>query len=248
MATTGKEYQQELEELAKRESHLRARTATLAAEEAETRKALEAGSEEKRSKLGNALDAMKKRYFQRLLRGRGVKVLAPRLVGVEERTLGKVTTIPKIVQRNLNEIEIQPAQKNYSYVRILYDTFANQYFYEVIEPKLLEEEAEVLEVLKEILVESLELLEDAAPAAKERYLRRDDDRHAGRGHFMRRRQHPLLHLPSEVRKHPEQSQVRHRRGARLVRRLARPEVREAHLRRPAGARRARAGRDPAPGA
>jgi len=172
MATTGKEYQQELEELAKRESHLRARTATLAAEEAETRKALEAVSEEKRSKLGNALDAMKKRYFQRLLRGRGVKVLAPRLVGVEERTLGKVTTIPKIVQRNLNEIEIQPAQKNYSYVRILYDTFANQYFYEVIEPKLLEEEAEVLEVLKEILVESLELLEDAAPAAKERYLRR----------------------------------------------------------------------------
>src|SRR3990172_6926516 len=91
MATTGKEYQQELEELAKRESHLRARTATLAAEEAETRKALEAVSEEKRSKLGNALDAMKKRYFQRLLRGRGVKVLAPRLVGVEERTLGKVT-------------------------------------------------------------------------------------------------------------------------------------------------------------
>ena len=92
--------------------------------------------------------------------------------GVEDSTLGKVTTIPKIVQKNLNEIELVPILKNYSYVRILYDTMANEYFYEVIEPKLLEEEDELLEVLKEILVESLELMEDATPASKEQYLRR----------------------------------------------------------------------------
>ncbi|TLZ72143.1 MAG: secretion system protein E [Methanobacteriota archaeon] len=128
--------------------------------------------EAKRSKINAALDSIKKRYFQRLLGNRGVKVLAPRVSGVEESTLGKVTTIPKIVQRNLNEIELQPILKNYSYVRILYDTMANEYFYEVIEPKLLEEEEELLEVLKEILVESLELMEDATPQAKEQYLRR----------------------------------------------------------------------------
>src|SRR5207249_8334385 len=99
------------------------------------------------------------------LGNRGVKVLAPRVSGVEDATLGKVTTIPKIVQKNLNEIELQPILKNYSYVRVLYDTMANEYFYEVIEPKLLEEEDELLEVLKEILVESLELMEDATVQA-----------------------------------------------------------------------------------
>src|SRR3990170_1122660 len=90
----------------------------------------------------------------------------------EEAALGKVTTIPKIVQRNMNEIEIQPILKNYSYVRILYDTLANEYLYEAIEPKLLEEESELLDVLKEIIVENLEMVEDEARAQKENYLRR----------------------------------------------------------------------------
>ncbi len=172
MASTGKDYQQELETLTAQEATLRARTARLQTEQEQAKKMLAQVEEARRSKINEALDSIKKRYFHRLLGGRGVKVLAPRVSGVEETTLGKVTTIPKIVQRNLNEIEIQPILKNYSYVRILYDTMANEYFYEVIEPKLLEEEEELLEVLKEILVESLELLEDATPVAKEQYLRR----------------------------------------------------------------------------
>ncbi len=172
MASTGKDYQAELETLTAQEAALRAKTVQLEAEREQAKKMLAEVEEARRSKINEALDSIKKRYFQRLLGGRGVKVLAPRVSGVEETTLGKVTTIPKIVQKNLNEIEIQPILKNYSYVRILYDTMANEYFYEVIEPKLLEEEEELLEVLKEILVESLELLEDAAPAAKEQYLRR----------------------------------------------------------------------------
>src|SRR6266704_1508659 len=126
----------------------------------------------KKSSTFAALDSIKKRYFNRLLGDKGIKVKSPKVSSVEETSLGKVTTIPKIVQRNLNEIELQPILKNYSYVRILYDTMANEYFYEVIEPKLLEEEEELLEVLKEILVESLELMEDATPQAKEQYLRR----------------------------------------------------------------------------
>ncbi|MBI4416318.1 MAG: type II/IV secretion system ATPase subunit [Euryarchaeota archaeon] len=128
--------------------------------------------EKKRNAIFAALDSIKKRYFHRLLGSKGVKVLAPRVKGVEEATLGKVTTIPKIVDPNLHEIEVQPILPNYSYVRVLYNTMVNEYFYEVIEPKLIEEEEELLEVLKEILVESLELVEDVNPKEKETYLRR----------------------------------------------------------------------------
>src|SRR3990170_4405982 len=119
-----------------------------------------------------ARDSIKKRYFHRLLGGRGVKVLAPKVSGVEEATLGMVTTIPKLVDQNLQEIEIAPIVQNYSYVRVLYNTMVNEYFYEVIEPKLMEEESDLLEVLKEILVENLELLEDAGRKERDTYLRR----------------------------------------------------------------------------
>src|SRR6266496_4075447 len=119
-----------------------------------------------------AFDSAKRRYLTKLLGEKGVKVKAPKVSSIEETTLGKITTIPKIVRRNMNEIEIQPILKNFSYVRILYDTMANEYFYEAIEPKLLQEESELLEVLKEILVENLEMLEDADKEQKQNYLRK----------------------------------------------------------------------------
>src|SRR3989441_1533355 len=130
------------------------------------------GMDEKKSSTAAALDSIKKRYFTRLLGDKGIKVKSPKVSSVEETSLGKITTIPKIVQRNMNEIEIQPILKNFSYVRILYDTMANEYFYEAIEPKLIEEESELLDVLKEILVENLEMLDDADRPRKENYLRR----------------------------------------------------------------------------
>src|SRR2546427_12855769 len=172
MAAAGKETAQELQALSNKERKLKARTRALDSDREEAARMLAQVEDQKRAKIHSALDSLKKRYFSRLLGNRGVKILAPRVSGIEETTLGKVTTIPKIVQRNLNEIELQPILKNYSYVRVLYDTMANEYFYEVIEPKLLEEEDELLEVLKEILVESLELQDDATPATKEQYLRR----------------------------------------------------------------------------
>ena len=172
MASAGKETAQELQALSNKERKLKARTRALDSDREEASRMLAQVEDQKRAKIHSALDSLKKRYFSRLLGNRGVKILAPRVSGIEETTLGKVTTIPKIVQRNLNEIELQPILKNYSYVRVLYDTMANEYFYEVIEPKLLEEEDELLEVLKEILVESLELQDEATPASKEQYLRR----------------------------------------------------------------------------
>src|SRR5437870_12113090 len=130
---------------------------------------------DRKKKSRAALDSVKNRYLNKLLGDRGIKVKAPKVSSVEETSLGKITTIPKIVQRNMNEIEIQPILKNFAYVRILYDTMANEYFYEAIEPKLTQEESELLDVLKEILVESLELLDDAEKGQKEHYLRRQAD-------------------------------------------------------------------------
>ncbi len=170
--STDTEYAKELEDLEAKKAKTRARVARLDQEKEQAQKMLEEIEEKRRRTIFQALDSIKKRYFSRLLGDKGVKVKAPRVSGVEEATLGKITTIPKIAQKNMSEIEVQPILKNYSYVRILYDTLANEYFYEAIEPKLLEEESELLDVLKEIIVANLELLEDADRTEKETYLRR----------------------------------------------------------------------------
>src|SRR5437016_6164652 len=127
---------------------------------------------DRKKKSRAALDSVKNRYLNKLLGDRGIKVKAPKVSSVEETSLGKITTIPKIVQRNMNEIEIQPILKNFAYVRILYDTMANEYFYEAIEPKPIEEESELREVPTEIIVDTLEPLADGGRAQKENYLRR----------------------------------------------------------------------------
>jgi len=165
-------YQKELEELQRKEAETAARLEQLERERGEAAVMLSRLEARRRSALFQALDSLKRRYFSRLLWDKGIKILAPRISGIEDETLAKVTTIPKIVKPNMHEIEILPILKNFSYVRILYDTMANEYFYEVIEPKLLKEEEEVLEVLKEILVESLEMIEEEDPKARETYLRR----------------------------------------------------------------------------
>src|SRR5256712_9738445 len=126
----------------------------------------------KKSSTSAALDSIKKRYFNRLLGDKGIKVKSPKVSSVEETSLGKIQATPKTVEGNMKEIEFQPILKNFSYGRILYDTMANEYFYEAIEPKLIEEESELLDVLKEILVENLEMLDDADRPRKENYLRR----------------------------------------------------------------------------
>src|SRR5204863_356535 len=172
--STGKEIQQ-IEELNRRKAAQSSRVADLDRERSEAKQELDSIETNRKAAVFGALDSMKKRYFCRLLGDRGVKVKAPKVSSVVESSLGKITTIPKIVQRNMNEIEIQPILKNFAYVRILYDTMANEYFYEAIEPKLTEEESELLDVLKEILVENLELLDDAEKAQKENYLRRQAD-------------------------------------------------------------------------
>src|SRR3989304_1134457 len=235
--------QTQLQTLEEKEQQTKAKLARLDQERAAAQATLEHLEERKQSTLKVLLGRLRKRYLSRLLGAKAIKVKAAKTSGVDQSTLGKITTIPKIASRFLNEIEIQPILKNYSYVRILYDTLSSEYFYEVIEPKLLPEEEELLTVLKEILVESLELLPDATVPEKEKYLRRiveglprelniplrppavprdrrRHDRHERGGRLVRRGPRPLLHLPPEVRIHPVEPEVRDKRGARRVRRLA----------------------------
>jgi flagellar protein FlaI len=138
----------------------------------ETAAYLEAVEKKKKRKIGEALSSIKKGYISRLLGGKGIKILAPAVSGIKEETMGRVTTIPKLTARDVTEIEIQNIIDGYSYVRINYDTRANEYKYEAIEPKLLDEEVDILEVLKEVLVESLELIEEEDEEHQEAYLRR----------------------------------------------------------------------------
>src|SRR5947209_11814189 len=108
----------------------------------------------KKSSTFAALDSIKKRYFNRLLGDKGIKVKSPKVSSVEETSLGKITTIPKIVRPKMNELEIQPILKNFSYVRILYDTMANEYFYDANETKLIDEEAEIVDLIQPNHVDS----------------------------------------------------------------------------------------------
>src|SRR5438105_10657852 len=172
--STWKEIQQ-IEELNRKKAAQTSRVADLDRERNEAKQELDSIETNRKAAVFGALDSMKKRYFSRLLGERGVKVKAPKVSSVVESSLGKITTIPKIAQRNMNEIEIQPILKNFAYVRILYDTMANEYFYEAIEPKLTQEESELLDVLKETLVERLELLAVAEQVQKENYFSRQAD-------------------------------------------------------------------------
>ncbi|MCK5292048.1 MAG: type II/IV secretion system ATPase subunit [Thermoplasmata archaeon] len=110
--------------------------------------------------------------MSRLLGGKGIKILAPAISGIKEETMGRVTTVPKLTAKDVTEIELQNIVDGYSYVRINYDTRANEYKYEAIEPKLMAEEVDILEVLKEVLVESLEMIEEDDEEHREAYLRR----------------------------------------------------------------------------
>ena len=99
-----------------------------------------------------------------------VKIMLPR----EEtsRDLSKdITLIPKIVDMHVNEIEIEPVEEPYSYVRIKYDTIANEYLYEVIEPQLSDDEDEVLTAVRMTLIDKFRLVDKEEMDKREEILR-----------------------------------------------------------------------------
>ncbi len=101
-----------------------------------------------------------------------LKIMIPKEQLEKKEELQKdITLIPKIVDRHVNEIEVQPVEEPYSYVRIKYDTVSNEYMYEVIEPQLNDDEEELLHAVKRTLIDRFELVEDDDPKVKEKILR-----------------------------------------------------------------------------
>jgi len=100
----------------------------------------------------------------------------PVMVAVSKNEAGldmtSITEIPKIAEPNVDEVEIVPIKQNYAYVRIKYDNKTNEYLYEVIEPRLSDDERDVLALLKETLVASVERMTETKAEEKETTLRR----------------------------------------------------------------------------
>jgi len=167
-----KEMAEEIEQLKTIEKETEVKLKKLDDARTETAAYLEAVEKKKKRRIGEALTSVKKSYISRLLGNKGVKIRTPVVSGIKEETMGRITTIPKLTAKDLTEIEIQPTIEGFSFVRINYDTRANEYKYEAIEPKLMEEEIDILEVLKEVLVESLEMIEEEEEEYREAYLRR----------------------------------------------------------------------------
>jgi flagellar protein FlaI len=111
-------------------------------------------------------------YFNMLYKLRPKPVLIALSRNEAGIDMSKITDIPRIAETNVDEVELLPIKQNYSYVRIKYDNRANEYMYEVIEPKLTDDEKDVLSLLKETLVASVERMTEVESAEKEKYLRR----------------------------------------------------------------------------
>ncbi len=101
-----------------------------------------------------------------------IKVLVPKgAYGRASHEGEPVTPIPKIAEKHINEIEVMPIEEPYSYVRILYDSKANEYIYEAIEPPLSEEERDLVQVLKEAIIDGMEHVEAESLEERKEILR-----------------------------------------------------------------------------
>ncbi|MDX1534774.1 MAG: secretion system protein E, partial [Thermoplasmata archaeon] len=129
---------------------------------------------DKKKNVGKRLGAVqkaKRRAYQRMLGDKALKVKAPKGGGRQEVIAGAITPIPPVTNPNMREVELQPIVNNYSYVRILYDDLSNQHFYEVLEPQLTDEEEELLGVLKDLIIENLEMTAHMEDKQRESWLR-----------------------------------------------------------------------------
>jgi len=131
----------------------------------------EAEAEEKPKKKGGGAGFLAS-YFSVLYRMKPKPVMVALSKSEASVDMSKVTEIPKISEPNVDEVEIVPIKQNYAYVRIKYDNKANEYLYEVIEPRLSEDERDVLALLKETLIASVERMTETLSEEREKYLRR----------------------------------------------------------------------------
>ncbi len=81
-----------------------------------------------------------------------------------------ITPLPEIKSPSIKEIEVNPIEEPYSYVRILFDEVTSEYIYEVIEPPLTDDEKKILENIKSKLIEVLELKDFENDEERKEYL------------------------------------------------------------------------------
>ncbi|MEM0448379.1 MAG: type II/IV secretion system ATPase subunit [Methanomassiliicoccales archaeon] len=114
--------------------------------------------------------------YQKLLlriRNRPIRVRMPAKTSTGESL--SITEIPHIEDPNVEEVEVAQITPPYTYVRILYDNVSSEYTYEVIEPQLTEDEKELLTILKQALVMTLNLAQSEDVKGKESILREATD-------------------------------------------------------------------------
>ncbi len=114
-------------------------------------------------------DKIRTRVASLSAHGKPKKVYMPatKLAGGDEE---RVTKIPKISEEGVKEIELNPVNEPYTYVRIKYDNKSNEYIYEVIEPDLDEDEEALLHTVKERLIEDVELVNIEGEEERVKYL------------------------------------------------------------------------------
>jgi len=127
--------------------------------EADKRTAENLGEPEEKEKAG-----LKESYLNLLYRIRS----KPMKVMISENSLtdpskSTITDIPKIVEQNIDEVEINTIVKPSAFVRIKFDNVSSEYIYEVIEPHLTNDEKDLLNILKESLTITLNLTMEKKP-------------------------------------------------------------------------------------
>lgn len=81
-----------------------------------------------------------------------------------------ITPIPPVSSETMKEIEIDPVEEPYSYVRILFDEWSNEYIYEIIEPPLTTEDENALKEIRQRLIEEVEDKEFETDDERKEYL------------------------------------------------------------------------------
>jgi len=99
-----------------------------------------------------------------------IKVKLPSSESSSSEYSEEITPIPKIADENVKEIETDAVDDPFTYVRIKYDNTSNEYIYEVIEPPLTDDEEEVLKIVKDRLIDRVELIQLENEEERKEYL------------------------------------------------------------------------------
>jgi flagellar protein FlaI len=111
--------------------------------------------------------------FLMMIKAKPMKVRIP--VRLDSGPSAVITEIPRIDNDAIDEVELVKILPPYTFVRIKYDNTASEYYYEIIEPTLTEDEKDLLDVLKRALVMTLNFADVENLKEKEAILRAGTD-------------------------------------------------------------------------